>query len=343
MPSKALTIDGLMKQIKTKQLPGLILLYGEEDYFCENAVRMIKKLYVSEGSEQMDYVKIDFDSKGFDLEKVASNVQLPPWLSEKRIVLVRNSGIFSVADPKKELSSVFDNFAKTIPDTSIVIFWDDTIDKRKKAIMKVFEENAIVCESKYLDGVTIGNKVSALLGKYNLKITSDAIDSLISRADKSMRLILNEISKILLYCQANNISVIDMAVVDELCAPDVKGSIFNLTDSISSGNAGLALSIVENLITLKEPVARIKFMLAKHVRQLICAKELRTSDKIVKELGIHPFSAQKLAEQAPRFSMEKLLNLYSACVKCDFDFKQGKMDERHSLEILLVLACNSLT
>lgn len=343
MPSSTLTIDELMPLVKGRKLPSLLLIYGQEDYFCENVIRMIRKLYIAEGSEQMDYVKLDFESKGFDIEKVADNVQLPPWLSEKRIVLVRNSGMFSMADAKKELSIAFEKFSKTIPDSTIVIFWEDSIDKRKKALLKSFESNGIVCESPFLNEVKIATKIAALLNKYDLSITNDAMDSLISRSDKYMRLILNEVTKILLYCQANNLTLIDMEVIDTLCAPDVKGSIFNLTDSICTGNVGNALAIVDNLIVLKEPVAKIKFMLSKHIRQLICAKELKTSSKIVEVLGVHPFSAQKLAEQAPKFSMDKLLNLYSSCAKCDFDFKQGKMDERHSLEILLVLACNSLT
>ncbi|MCQ2466075.1 MAG: DNA polymerase III subunit delta [Clostridia bacterium] len=343
MPSKTLSVDELVKQIKVKNLPSLLLIYGQEDYFCENSVRLIRKAYISEGSEQMDYVKLDFESKGFDLDKVIDNSQLPPWLSTKRVVLVRNSGIFSVADPKKDLATSFEKFASSIPDTTIVVFWEDAIDKRKKGILKTFETKGIVCESPFLNDVSIASKISGLLGRYELKITNDAVDSLISRSDKSMRLILNEISKILLYCQANKISLIDMEVIDMLCAPDVKGSIFDLTDSISTGNAGIALSIVDNLITLKEPVAKIKFMLAKHIRQLICAKELKSSDLITRELGIHPYSAQKLAQQAPKFTMDKLLSLYAQCAKSDFDFKQGKMDERHSLEILLVLACKSLT
>lgn len=343
MASKSYSVDDLIKLIKTKNLPSLLLVYGEEDYFCENAVKLIRKNFIADGCEQMDYIKIDFENKGFDLEKVSENSQLPPWMSEKRVVLVRNSGVFSASDPKKELATSFEKFAKGIPGSTIVVFWETGIDKRKKAIMKTFETYGVVSESPFLNEVEISKKISGLLNRYQLRINNDAMDSLISRSDKSMRIILNEITKILLYCQANQISLIDMDVINALCPPDIKGSIFNLTDSISTGNSGNALAIVDNLITLKEPVARIKFMLSKHIRQLICAKELRTSQRIVEELGIHPYSAQKLAEQAPKFSMEKLLNLYSSCVKCDFDFKQGKMDERHSLEILLVLACKSLT
>lgn len=343
MASETSKIDNLKMYIKNKNLPSLVLIYGKEDYFLENSVKLIRKEYVAEGCEQMDYVKINYESKGFSLDPILDNAQLPPWMSSKRVVLVRNSGIFSVADPKKELADAFEKFAKTIPESTLVVFWEDTIDKRKKAIMKVFETNGLVFESPELKEFEISDKLAGLLKRYNMTIDGEAMSSLISRIDKSMRLALNELSKILIYCQASNISHIDMSIIDLLCPPDVSGTIFVLTDTLATGNTGYALTIVDNLISNKEPIARIKFMLSKHIRQLICAKELKSQSKIVEALGVHPVTAKKLAEQAPKFSMDKLLNLYSACVKSDFDFKQGKIDERHSLDILLVMACNSLT
>ena len=140
MASHIVSFDNLKSLISEKKLNSLLLLSGEEDYYCEYAVNAIKKQYLAEGSEQMDFVKINFESKGFDLDKIDENVMLPPWMSEKRIVVVRNSGIFSAADPKKDLADTFTEFVATIPDTTLLIFWDDKIDKRKKQLFGVFEK-----------------------------------------------------------------------------------------------------------------------------------------------------------------------------------------------------------
>lgn len=343
MASKNLSFSELKTRIRDKKLGKLLLLTGEEDYYCEYAVNNIKLNYISQGSEQMDYVKINFESKGFSLDKVIDNVMLPPWMSEKRVVLVRNSGIFEANDPKKELSDAFSKFADGIPETSLVIFWDDKIDKRKKALLGVFEKKGDVCECPKLKDAEIAGKLVQNFSKSGLTIDQDASDSLISRTDRSMRAVANELRKIVNYCKEKNIKNVDYAVIEALCPPDVKGSIFTMLDSVSAGDTATALLTLNNLIALKEPEVLIKYRLAKHLTQLICAKELRTKEQIVQKLGVHPYTAQKLAAQAPKFEMDKLLYLFSMCAKTEYECRQGKMDDRQSLEILLVLACKSLT
>jgi DNA polymerase-3 subunit delta len=50
------------------------------------------------------------------------------------------------------------------------------------------------------------------------------------------------------------------------------------------------------------------------------------------------FVADKLIRQARGFTMERLLGLYLDAVKADSDVKHGLIDERTSLEMLIVKA-----
>ena len=90
------------------------------------------------------------------------------------------------------------------------------------------------------------------------------------------------------------------------------------------------------LISLKEPIPKIRFMLSRHIRQLICAKEIGQQDQIIKTLKIVPFVARNLINQAKYFQMDELIKLYYACSASDYAVKTGKMDDRLSLETLLV-------
>ena len=78
MASHIISFDNLKTLISEKKLKSILLLSGEEDYYCEYAVNAIKKQYLAEGSEQMDFVKLNFESKNFDLDKIDENVMLPP-------------------------------------------------------------------------------------------------------------------------------------------------------------------------------------------------------------------------------------------------------------------------
>jgi len=343
MASNTVTFNDLKNIIAGKTLKSLLLLYGEEDYYCEYAVNAVKKQYLTEDAVQMDFVKLSFESKGIDLDRIEENVMLPPWMSEKRIVVVRNSGIFDTADPKKELAERFEIFVKGIPDSTILIFWDDKINKVKKHLLGVFEKNGYVCECPKLKEYEIEEKLRNNFTKQNITINRDASDSLINRTDKSMRMIASEVTKIVMYCREKGITNIDYNVIDTLCAPDVSGRIFDMLDAISAGDCGKVLLMLDNLITQKEPVIRIKYSFANHLRQLICAKELKSESELIKRLGVKPYTAKKLTRQAPKFEIDKLLYLFSTCAKTEYEGRLGKLDDRQSLEILLVLACKSLT
>ena len=85
--------------------------------------------------------------------------------------------------------------------------------------------------------------------------------------------------------------------------------------------------------------SKIRFMFARHLRQLICAKDCNSEREVISKLSCHPFVAGKLYKQAARFDMSRLLKLFDMCCNKDYLIKSGKADERESLESLICLAC----
>ena len=310
----------------------LILIFGEEDFFIEKEMDIIKKKYLSEGAEQMDYVKLDLAGKEPDIEKIRENLELPAWMSSKRIVVVSDFAIPSDADNFVKLLS-------SVPDGSILVFTASKVDKRKKSVMTAFQKNGVIAELNYLDDDKSIKWISHFLSKSNITIDEEAAGSIVSRCDKSMRLISSEANKIMLYCIASGTSHVDMALVEEICPPDINGSVFNITDAVGQKDADTALTILNNLILMKEPTQRIRFMLLRHLKHLICAKELGNQSEIASRLKVQPFVAKKLMSQASRFNMDTLIMLFNECVREDSEIKHGNLDDRKSLESFMILAC----
>ena len=308
------------------------LIFGEEDFFIEKEADIIKKKYLGEGAETMDCVKLDFARKEFDIEKIRENLELPPWMSTKRLVFVTNFDIPSDTDGVIKLLS-------EVPDSSILIFMTDKVDKRKKSLMNAFKKYGAIAELNYLEDDKSCKWIAGVLGKAGITIDMPAALSVVSRCDSSMRKISSETNKILLYCQGEKVNKVDMELVEMICPPDIGGSVFNITDAVGQGDAAKALGILNNLIMMKEPTQRIRFMLLRHLKQLICAKDLGDSGKIASRLKVQPFVAGKLLAQASRFQMNTLLMLFHECVKEDNEIKHGNLDDRKSLESFIVLAC----
>lgn len=331
--SSIFDIKALGEHIKTNsESTSLYLIFGEEDFFIDMSVASIKKKYLGEGAETMDFVKLDYGGKDCVVDDILSNIELPPWLSPKRIVHVTN---FSFPSEPDELIKAL----SSIPDTSILIFTTPSFDKRKKSLLNAFKKNGVVAESLYLDDDKLMAWISKSLSKFGLTSNPQAMLSIVSRCDSSMRQISSEVNKIVLYCQGSNETNVTEDTVEMLCPPDIKGSVFNITDAVGSGDAQTALSILENLIIMKEPAIKIRFMLMRHLKQLICAKDLGRKDAIISRLKLQPFIADKLLRQANRFSMDTLLKLYIECSRQDMEIKHGNLDPRHSLESFIILSC----
>lgn len=310
----------------------LILMFGEEDFFIEKEMEIIKKKYLSEGAEQMDYVKLDLAGKEPDIEKIRENLELPAWMSSRRIVVVSDFAIPSDADELVRLIS-------SVPEGSLLVFTAAKVDKRKKSVMTAFAKHGVVAELDYLEEEKSVKWISHFLSKCNITIDVEAASSIVSRCDKSMRLISSEANKIMLYCIASKTSNVDLALVEEICPPDINGSVFNITDAVGQKDADTALRILNNLIIMKEPTQRIRFMLLRHLKHLICAKDLGDQTKIASRLKVQPFVAKKLVSQASRFNMDTLIMLFNECIREDSEIKHGNLDDRKSLESFIVLAC----
>lgn len=326
------TLSDLAKRIKVAE-DKAFLLYGKEDFYIERACVSIKAKYITSGFESMDYVKLDFGGKAVDIEKLFENVELPSWSSLRRVVEVCNFD-YDKLDADKTIKLL-----NNIPDSTVVVFRTQSIDKRKKKLFEAFDKNGVVSEINYLDEAKLGNFIMSAFGKSGLTIDSDAVESIISRYDSSMRGIDSAIRIISMYCSSIDVKHIDMSIVDMLCIPDINGNIFKMMDAVGDGNANDALIYLDNLIKLKEPVTLIRTMIAKHFRQLICAKDCNNSSLLAKRLSLRSFQADKLIRQSRRFSMQKLLKLYELCYQYDVDIKTGKIkEERTTLEMFFILA-----
>lgn len=111
-----------------------------------------------------------------------------------------------------------------------------------------------------------------------------------------------------------------------------------MVDAAAQRNPGKALSLF-NALLRDQPVQYIFSMVVRQFRLLIIAKEIIREggdDKtIAAEANLHPFVARKLAEQAPRFSMDELETIYCRLDRMDEQSKTGNATLEVMLEALI--------
>ena len=313
---------------------GLVLLYGTESYMIDGAVSMLKKACLGEGAEDMDYSVIDTRTGDrFEMNRLEELVSMPPWMSPKRLIVIKQSGL-----PGKELSDKELDVLKNIPSSVVVVFFEETVDSRKKAF-KAFLQFGTVASMSGFEESELTGWISNRFAKENLRIGYEAAESMASRCSGNMMELVNEINKLTLYCQGKGYSEITPDIVELCCPADLSGKIFDIMDACGSGNASIALGTLDKLIANKEPLARIRVSIINHIKALIMAKEAGNANVLVERAGMNDFRAKKLVSQARNFSMSSLISLYLTASDSDSEFKHGMIDERYSLEIVLVKAC----
>lgn len=329
----------LMHELKEGKTSRMYLFFGEEKFLMEMALRPVKQFYVSNGAESLDYYVKDCTNAELDRNDFAGLVGTPPFMSRSRVTVIKNSGWWSNRAPSspKDIED-WKSCLSGIPDYALVIFLEDKVDKRKKQLLDFADQTGEVFEFAIQDEEELGKWIRKKFADHQIAISSDCVASLISRVDSSMQVLLNEINKITLYCLNRDVKKIDMQLLDRLSIPDVHASVFNMTDAIGMKDAGRALSIFNDLILLKEPIPKIRLMLARHFRQLICAKELGDYNAVINELKVRPFVARNLINQSRGFSLNQLERIYGLCFESDQWVKNGRMEERTSVEVLLSAA-----
>jgi DNA polymerase-3 subunit delta len=92
------------------------------------------------------------------------------------------------------------------------------------------------------------------------------------------------------------------------------------------------------LLTRKEPVPLILFMLYRHIRQLLAAATERDSRVLAARLRLRPFIAKKLRLQAQKFDLKQLASIYELMFQTDLLIKRGQINDLLGLELLLIEA-----
>ncbi len=116
-----------------------------------------------------------------------------------------------------------------------------------------------------------------------------------------------ELQKLALYRPAGMISRAD---VEALVSESIPGSTWAFLDAVGSRDAAGASVIVDRLLASSTPTPVLVTQLHRRLRELLLVREhLEAGSKppqIVRDMKLQPFRAQKLTEQARRWSLEAL-------------------------------------
>lgn len=165
-------------------------------------------------------------------------IQTPPFGYAKKIIVVKNSGLFR-KETKKKVSGL-----KELRDT-LEKYLEDNLEEIKQNLILVFIEESIeklnitkkiemlggsICEFEYQKPFQIEKRLLGICDAYKVKSENGAIKRLIEISGISMQELINEIRKLIEYVGEGG--TITKRDVDTLATKTLDSNIFDLTDNL---------------------------------------------------------------------------------------------------------------
>ena len=339
------SVDELEKDLKQGILNSIYLLYGEELFLLET---MLKKIKTNFGTikEGINFIKIDEKN----IQDLISDIETPAFGFEKKLIIVRDSGLFKKQDKKKTNSSTnqeqlekITNYIEEnidIINESVVIVFIET-ETEKNDLYKIIDKYGIVCNFEELKLIDLMKKIKSICNGYKVNIDENTLKYFITCCGTNMQDLINEIRKLIEYAGENG--CITTKEVDMLCIKQLDSVIFDLTDSLGKKDTKKAIEVLNNLLYNKEPIQKILITLYNHFKKLYIVKlALKYNSDVTSALKLKPnqlFLVGKYKMQAGYFKEEELKKILEELINLDSNYKVGLIDLELGLEAILCRYC----
>lgn len=310
-----------------------LLLYGTDEFAI---ARRLADIAARTDKDGMNTSRLE--ARLTSDEELNNAVNAMPFLSDKRLVIIANpSQKYGAGEPRKK----FTEFLGRIPPTTQLVIYETVEPKEaeKHWLVKwvAKNENAkaealMAPKARDMTGWIVNE-----MKRQGGKISSEAAKRLAELVGADTRQAAQEIAKALAY--VNWARPVEVQDVEAVCVSTAEVNIFDFVDSLAAGNGRQSQSMLRKMLE-EQDAAAIFPMIVRQFRLLIQAREIVEARGMVQDvqeaLGVHPFVAGKIFQQAGRFTMRTLEAVYRRLLKMDEAAKTSAMPLDTALEMFVV-------
>ena len=296
-----------------------------------------------------------FDGGRFDLGELQAACEAMPFLSERRLVIVR--GALAKSAPAGASSSegrggrgrasagaeagLADYLARVPPHADVVLL-EPEMPAASNATLKAIEAMAKAGRAAVVRDVPLDEGGAMQFAREQARalgggMEGDAAMALVDAVGTDRRTLVREIEKLSLLADGRPVSVDEVRALTR--AVD-QGRIFELVDAIGARNARVAVRSWRTLLRAGEDPHRLLSMVARQFRLLIQAAELGgrgvPPPGAATALGVPPRVAAAMMSQARSWPPGGLEGIYRRIVTMDEESKLGGEELEPALEALIL-------
>ncbi len=324
----------LKKQWKANEFANCYLFYGTETYLVKHYEHTLRNAILPSGMEDMNFDELEGNRA--TAAAIRDAAETLPFLSDKRLVIVRNSTFFRKNGRKDEGERLLE-WMLDIPKTTCLVFIEEKAEKTGK-LYKAIARVGQVVEFKPLTEKEVIAWLQKTATAGGVQLSSAAAVSLLRMTDNSMENLQREMDKLIAYKGGSGaITVQDLQAV---CSVSLEARVFDLIRAVGEKNTEKAVSLYNNLLAMKESPFMVLSLVIRQFRMIYGAMLLSQAGadnaEIAKKLEVRDFAVREYLQHGKRFSKKDVKQALVDCLQTDLDIKNGRMAEDLAVELLLI-------
>lgn len=302
----------------------LFFLYGPDSFRRREKLNEYVAAYQAKNKSSFSLFRLDGADEDF-LSEFCGSIESRSMFGGKKLIIAE--GVFGASkDVREKLREILENGRNYFSGEEIFVFFSDDDADRRENFFKYLIKHSRVYVFEQLRGAHFEEWLKERAKRKNIILDGGAMASLISLTDNDSARLESELDKLSLFKPEGKIEATDVSEV-------VLGTgfdFFGLLDAFSAGDGkNFLLEAERALLEGENPVGLIS-ALAGQARNVLLAWHFisvqRNSRELARDLGVHPFVAEKAMGFARGRKRLDLENLFLRLVQIDAAIKTGKID-----------------
>ena len=334
-PRKTSGVDqyrAVMGELRQGTLRPIYFLSGEERLLVDRVLRSVRKVALAGELADFNHDVLTPTAGPAGVLQAARTV---PMMGSRRLVEVREAEGFKAADLERLIPYVQDPVESTV-----LVFVAGKVDTRFK-FFRTLDGAGYLFRFDAVKGATLRRFLDAEAKRLGARLGPGVADLLVDLVGNDLLALSGAVEKLTLFVGEGG--TVGTEHVEAVISRTRQAVIFELTDAVGAGDAPRALGSLQSLLQDGEPEVRILFMIARQIRQIWLAREALDRGTppggLASVLGVPPFVARKVADQARRFDVGRLEQVHGELYRTDRQLKSMRGSRALALERLILGLC----
>ncbi|MBR5467917.1 MAG: DNA polymerase III subunit delta [Firmicutes bacterium] len=324
-------MSSLKEDIKSKQFKKCYLLFGEDQFLMAKAQKDLENAVVDEMAAVMNR---DFFDGASDIGKVMDAAETMPFLSDMRLVVVKDSGLFD--DGRSRDTEKMAEYIANIPDSTCILFAEKKVKKNNRLYKAVAKVGTAEEFGKLTEGEA-AKVIAAILKREKINCSSALVYYIIHSVGCDMASLEKEVTKLIAYKGEGG--TVEQEDIDAVCTKTLEAKVFDMVKAIGMRNPSQAIKIYRTLIMFNEAPIKIFALVIRQFKIMLQCKVLSSEGKNLNEIkeitGQNYYAVKECTEQSRNFTAEALKNAVYECLETDTAIKSGKIDAEAAVELII--------